>query len=124
MTPGTVRLINATFYARHGVSREEHRLGGRFEVDVAMRLDFREAAENDDLTKTVDYERVYELVRDLVMHNSFYLIERLAFLIAGEILQSFDMVEETEVTVRKINPPVGGSADRAEATWHASREAP
>jgi 7,8-dihydroneopterin aldolase/epimerase/oxygenase len=121
MTPGTVRLINATFYARHGVSQEEHRLGGRFEVDVAMHLDFREAAETDDLSKTVDYERVYGLVRDLVTHNSFYLIERLAYLIAAEVLRSFEMVEETEVTVRKINPPVGGSADRAEAIWRARR---
>lgn len=122
MPPGTVRLINATFYARHGVSQEEHRLGGRFEVDVTMHLDFRAAAEHDDLSQTVDYERVYALVRDLVTQNSFYLIERLAFLIAREVLATFALVEETEVTVRKVNPPVGGAADRAEATWRARRQ--
>jgi 7,8-dihydroneopterin aldolase/epimerase/oxygenase len=121
-SPGTVRLVNAVFYARHGVMQEEHRVGGRYEVDVAMDLDFTEAAREDDLERTVDYERVYGLVRDIVTGNSFYLIERLAYLIARSVLDAFDLVEHVEVTVRKINPPVGGPADRAEATFHAGRE--
>lgn len=118
---GTVRLVNAVFYARHGVMQEEHRVGGRFEVDVAMDLDFTEAARHDDLTRTVDYERVYGLVRELVTQNSFYLIERLAFLIAEGVLTTFPLVERVEVTVRKVNPPVGGPADRAEATCRMAR---
>ena len=32
----TVRLVNAVFYAHHGVMKEEHKIGGRYEVDVAM----------------------------------------------------------------------------------------
>jgi len=118
---GTVRLINAVFYARHGVMQEEHRVGGRFEVDVAMDLDFSGAAAHDDLDQTVDYERVYGLVRTLVMENSFYLIERLAFLIAQGVLEAFPLVERVEATVRKVNPPVGGPADRAEATYRVDR---
>ncbi len=121
--PGTVRLVNAVFYAHHGVMQEEHRIGGRYEVDVAMDLDFSAAAEADDLDRTVDYERVYGLVRDLVMGNNFFLIERLAFLIAHAVLDTFGMVERAEVTVRKVNPPVGGPADRAEATYRLGRTA-
>jgi len=118
---GTVRLVNAVFYARHGVMQEEHRVGGRFEVDVSMALDFSEAAATDRLDRTVDYERVYALVQRLVMNHSFYLIERLAYLIGTEVLDTFSMIDHVEVTVRKINPPVGGPADRAEATWRAGR---
>jgi dihydroneopterin aldolase len=118
---GTVRLVNAVFYAHHGVMQEEHRIGGRYEVDVAMDLDFRAAAEHDDLDQTVDYERVYNLVRDLVTGNKFYLIEKLAYLIAHAVLETFDVVVRTEVTVRKANPPVGGSVDRAEAVYRATR---
>lgn len=118
---GTVRLVNAVFYAHHGVMQEEHRIGGRYEVDVAMDLDFRAAAEHDDLDRTVDYERVYGLVRDLVMGNKFYLIEKLAYLIAQAVLEAFDIVARAEVTVRKANPPVGGSVDRAEAVYRAVR---
>ena len=59
----TVRLVNAVFYAHHGVMQEEHRIGGRYEVDVAMDLDVDEAAQSDELSQTVDYERVYAFIR-------------------------------------------------------------
>ena len=116
MTLSTVRLVNAVFYAHHGVMEEEHRIGGRYEVDVAIRLDVRAAAETDDLSQTVDYERVYALVREVVPGNSSYLIERLAWRIATAVGAAYPAVAEVEVTVRKPNPPVGGPCDRAEVT--------
>lgn len=114
---GTVSLVNAVFYGHHGVMQEEHRVGGRYEVDVRVGLDFEEAALHDDLTRTVDYERVYDFVRTLVTENKFYLIEKLAYRIAQEVLDVYPEVEWVEVTVRKPNPPVGGPCDRAEAVY-------
>jgi len=121
MALSTVRLINAVFYAHHGVMQEEHRLGGRYEVDVSMDLNFEEAAREDNLSKTVNYEGIYKLVQELVTNNRFYLIERLAYLIARKVLEVHDFVETVEVTVRKPNPPVGGTCDAAEATYRAVR---
>ena len=117
MANGTVKLVNAVFYAHHGVMQEEHRIGGRYEVDVSMTLDFEAAARTDDLTHTVDYERIYQLVQEIVLRNRFYLIEKLAFLIAHEIREAYPDLECIEVAVRKRNPPVGGTADYAEATY-------
>lgn len=118
---GTVRLVNAVFYAHHGVNKEEHRLGGRYEVDVVMTLDFEQAAETDKLSSTVDYEGVYKRVQDLVVNNKFYLIEKLAVMIARAVLKDYELVDEVEVTVRKHNPPVGGTCDRAEASYRMRR---
>ena len=123
MGKGTVRLINAVFYAHHGVMQEEHRIGGRYEVDVAMTLDFESAAASDDLADTVDYEAIYKLVHRIVTRNRFYLIEKLSFLIAEEVLSTYAIVQSVEVVVRKPNPPVGGTCDRAEAVYLAEREA-
>lgn len=120
---GTVRLMNAVFYAHHGVMQEEHRIGGRYEVDVSMTLDFTQAAEQDDLSATVDYGAVYEVIRQLMTKNKFYLIERLAYLIGRETMHQFDIVEAVEVTVRKVNPPVGGNCDRAEVVFRMERPA-
>ena len=117
MPIGTVRLVNAVFYAHHGVMQEEHRLGGRYEVDVAADLDFAPAAQSDDLSRTVDYEQVFALVEEIVTENNFYLIEKLAFLIARRVAEAYPHVEAVEVTVRKPNPPVGGTCDRAEAVY-------
>ncbi len=121
MSLGTVRLINAVFYAHHGVMQEEHRIGGRYEVDVSVDLDFKAAAETDDLSRTVDYERIYRLVQELVTRNRFYLIEKLAYLIAQRVLDAYACVQGIEVTVRKPNPPVGGPCDRAEAVFRYRR---
>lgn len=114
---GTIRLVNAVFYAHHGVMEEEHEIGGRYEVDVAVQFDFEEAAREDDLTKTIDYEHTYNLVDELVTNNQFYLIEKLAYQIAHEVAGIQEGIEGVEVTVRKPNPPVGGNCDRAEATY-------
>lgn len=118
----TVRLIDAVFYAHHGVMQEEHRIGGRFEVDVAMDLDVDAAATQDDLTKTVDYERVYAFISDVMLDNKFYLIEKIAYTIAHAVLDHYPKVMRVEVTVRKPNPPVGGPCNRADVTYRASRE--
>lgn len=121
MAYGTVRLANAVFYAHHGVMKEEHRIGGRYEVDVSMDLNFEEAARSDELDKTVDYEMVYRRIREIITENKFYLIERLAYLIAGAILDDAEVLQSVEVTVRKANPPVGGPCDCAEAIYRATR---
>lgn len=113
--------MNAVFYAHHGVMKEEHRIGGRYEVDVIMRLDFQQAAEQDDLDATVDYGSVYNVIRTLVTNNKFYLIERLAYLIGKAVMQQFTIVQSAEVTVRKVNPPVGGTCDKAEAVFEIFR---
>ncbi len=122
MPRGTVSLKNSVFYAHHGVMQEEHRIGGRYEVDITMELNIEAAAAEDDLTKTVDYESVYSRVRHIITKNNFYLIERLAFLIAHEVLDQHTIVESVEVTVRKPNPPVGGPCDHAEAVYRCGRE--
>lgn len=121
MSTGIVRLTNAVFYAHHGVMQEEHRIGGRYEVDIQMEVNFEDAALEDDLSRTVDYERVYGEVRDIIMGNKFFLIERLAYLIAHRILDREPMALSVEVTVRKANPPVGGPCDCAEAVYEACR---
>ena len=123
-TSGKVRLVNAVFYGHHGVMQEEHEVGGRYEVDVGVDLDFEAAAQHDDLTRTVDYETIYEFVRKLVTENNFYLIEKLAYRIAHQVLDTYPTVEGVEVTVRKPNPPVGGPCDRAEATYYIDNSDP
>lgn len=121
MPIGTVRLCNAVFYAHHGVMQEEHRIGGRYEVDVAMEFNFEDAAATDDLAKTVDYERVYTVVHDTITRNRFFLIERLAYLIAQQVLTESAILHSVEVRVRKANPPVGGPCDFAEAVYQTRR---
>ena len=42
-------------YAYHGCLIEESKIGSNYIVGVTMEIDFTEAAQTDDLHKTIDY---------------------------------------------------------------------
>lgn len=110
-----IRIKNAVFYAYHGVMSDEQNLGGKFEVDVDLYCNLQDAEETDSLTRTVDYAKVYQKMKDLVLEHKFYLIEALGTRIAKGILHEFSKVERVVVRVRKQNPPVKGVVDSVEA---------
>ncbi len=96
-----VVLSGMAFQARHGVHDWEKVEAQRFEVDVELALDVQPAGLDDDLTKTVDYGSVYQVVRQVVESTTFNLIEALAEAIAHEILGGHAQVDEVVVRVRK-----------------------
>ncbi len=110
-----LRIKNAVFYAYHGVMSDEQNLGGKFEVDIDLHCRLQEAEESDSLKRTVDYAKVYQKMRTLVLDRKFYLIEALGTHIAAGVLQEFPQVEKVVVRVRKHNPPVKGVVDSVEA---------
>ncbi|GBD91709.1 dihydroneopterin aldolase [bacterium BMS3Abin04] len=110
-----IRIKNAIFYAYHGVMKEEQHMGGKFEADVDLYTDFSEAAEKDDLQYTINYEKVYKFIEEVVNTRKYYLIETLATIIADELLKKYFTVSKIAVRVRKNNVPVGGLIDHVEA---------
>jgi len=116
-----VRLVNMVFYAHHGVLKEEHTVGAKYEVDATLTFDFTDAAQRDDITKTVDYGAVYKKIRETLTLQKYFLIEAVACKIAHELLHDFPILEEVAIKVRKRNPPVDGICDYAEADYTANR---
>lgn len=116
----TIRLINAVFFAHHGVSSEEQQVGGRYEVDVSVNFNFEAAAKEDALDQTVNYEYVYSIVDRVFTGTRFRLIERLAYMIANQVWELSARIEYVEVAVRKRNPSVGGAVDCAEVIYRRS----
>lgn len=110
-----IRIKNATFYGYHGVSNEEQNVGGKFEADIDIFTDFSEAAKDEDLSKTVDYYKVYSFLNQYTVKQKYYLIESLAVEIADELLKRFEKIIKIAVRVRKNNPPLGGVVDCVEA---------
>ncbi|HAL55310.1 MAG TPA: dihydroneopterin aldolase [Bacteroidetes bacterium] len=109
-----IRLHNAVFYAYHGVLSDEQTLGGKFEVDVDLHCDLSKGAKSDSLKQTVDYERVYDCIKGLVLGKKYFLIEALANTIADGLLKNFKLVKRVVVRVRKPSAPVKGVIDHVE----------
>jgi dihydroneopterin aldolase len=107
-----ILLIGAHFYARHGVSDDEQRLGGRYVVDVELESDLARAATSDNLADTTSYSDVYRTVREIIEGQSFRLIETLAETIAQALLARYAPKTVT-VRVKKQPPPMDGIIDYA-----------
>jgi dihydroneopterin aldolase len=116
-----IRIKNAVFYAYHGVVQDEQNLGGKFEVDAELFCDLSEAEEHDSLKQTVDYEKVYSFLKNLVLGKKYYLIEALGNTIANGILSEFPRVSKVLIRVRKPSPPVKGVVDYVEAEVERTR---
>ena len=112
-----IRLVNLTFYAHHGVHKEEHFVGSKYEVDAEMHCNYKDAAEHDDITRTIDYRIAYEKIWHVLTQKNFHLIEAVAHTIATEFLKNFSILESITIKVRKHNPPIGGVCDYAEAVY-------
>jgi len=103
-----IRLGRMSFYGYHGVGASERETGRVFEVDCELGVDLAEAAHSDQLRDTVDYTRVYAIIRDTVEGKAFSLLETLAQKITRRILEEFDVYRVT-LRVRKMMPPIAGN---------------
>ncbi len=107
-----ILLNGAHFFARHGVTDNERRLGGRYVVDVELERDLARAATSDDLADTVSYSDVYRTVREIIEGKSFRLVETLAETIAQQLLARY-AAQAVMVRVKKQPPPTNGIIDSA-----------
>jgi dihydroneopterin aldolase len=107
MSDGIIDVNGIRLYAYHGCLEEEAVIGGNYVVDVKIHTDYSLAAATDDLSLTVDYCSVYEIVKQQMDIRS-RLIEHAAARIAAELKKSMTRIDRVEVKVTKIAPPVNG----------------
>lgn len=115
----SLTLKGLSYRARHGYYEQERIEGNDFEVDLIFHADLSEAAESDDLGKTIDYQKAEEQVRAVMEGPSVKLIETLARHIGEELFREFEEVQKLEVKVRKLNPPLPTKTKYSEVrvTW-------
>lgn len=118
---GRVKLINMVFYGYHGVVEQEKVLGGKYEVDVEFEFDMTSAIKTDHLRDTISYEKIYQLVQDVVTNSKFHLIEALAGKLLRVIFNTYP-VDLVLVRIRKPNAPVKGVLDTIEVEISRTRE--
>ncbi|MBI4212894.1 MAG: dihydroneopterin aldolase [Chloroflexi bacterium] len=101
-----IRLNDIVLYGYHGVLPEEQKLGQRFIVNVEISVDLRKVGESDDLTQTVDYAEILELIKAIVAGPPQHLIESVAERIAAAVLEQFPLADAVSVSVRKPSVPI------------------
>ena len=107
----TIELEGIDFYVFHGCYELEQQTGSHFEVSLRLTTELGTVAEDDDVTKAVNYLTVYEVVREQ-MQRTQCTIERVAQNIIDALHVRFPQIHETECRVTKIAPPLGGKVAR------------
>ncbi|MCE7991404.1 MAG: dihydroneopterin aldolase [Roseivirga sp.] len=120
MDNGIVALEGMEFFAYHGFYKEEQQIGNKYSVDLKIETDFSKAANEDDLTGTIDYEALYNLVKHEMLHPN-KLLESIGQKIIKAVLDEFPRVKVVEVSVAKFNPPIGGVCGKARVTLKSER---
>ena len=106
-----IELTRMEFRAYHGCYDLEQQVGNRFTVDLVITAELGDAAERDDVTRTVNYLTVYEIVRER-MAVTQRTIERVAMNIIEAVYASFRQVRHVKCTVSKLAPPLGGKLEK------------
>lgn len=103
----TIQLEEMRFYAYHGVSEQERKVGNDYSVSLIVHVPIEAAVWSDDLSETINYAELYDLVRQ-EMRISSRLIEHVAGRIVTAIRTRFPQITGLTVTVRKMHPPISG----------------
>ena len=118
---GLVSLVGLEFFAYHGYYDEEQKMGNKYSVDLTVRADLHRAAEQDELSQTVNYEVLYTVVANEMARKS-RLLEHIGYNIIHTIFTEFPPVDEVEISISKFNPPIGGVCQEARVTLSEHRD--
>jgi dihydroneopterin aldolase len=117
-----IRLRDLTIFPRLGVAQFEKEWVQKVTLDLELHLNLEQAATSDDVSQTVDYQRVYQRIREVSDARKFHLVESLANEIAAMILREFKLVERTLIRVRKTNLPFDANLSCVEVELERGRE--
>ncbi|NLT11627.1 MAG: 2-amino-4-hydroxy-6-hydroxymethyldihydropteridine diphosphokinase [Clostridiaceae bacterium] len=96
------------FWGYTGCLDSEKRSGQKFIVDIVLFFSDLPATLTDELSDTVHYGEVFDLVKSRVESSPVSLIERLAQMVVDDIFAVFQRVSAIDISIRKPDAPVSG----------------
>lgn len=117
LTSSYIHLHHLRFHAFHGVEAQERLTGNDYVLDLRLRVDVARAIASDDVADTVNYAAVYELARrEMAVPSN--LVEYVAGRIAEAIMARWPEVGGVDVSLTKLNPPMGADCEGAGVELH------
>jgi len=116
-----IHLHEMVFYGYHGVHPEERKLGQRFIVNFSYETEQANDKEIKHLEDTVDYTKVYDIIKHTLEEREFLLLEVCANTILDSILESFSSILHANVKIKKPSVPINGSLGSVEVEMERNR---
>ena len=110
-------LRDVRLRAFHGVDPQETAVGGDFVVNLRVGYDFSRAMATDDVSDTLSYADLYDIVkREMGVPSK--LLEHVAGRIAAAVVEYCSAIRSVDLTVTKVNPPMGADCGGAGVEIH------
>ena len=110
-------LDNLRFHSYHGVLPQERTVGNDYTVSARIKYDISRAMATDRVEDTLNYAEVFGLIsREMAVPG--FLIESVAGRIGDSLFRRFPAIEEMELRIIKINPPMGADCAGAGVEVH------
>ncbi len=101
--PGQLSVLEVGFDCIIGTLPFERENPQPISLTISIHLNFSVAAENDDLSHSIDYAFLTEEVKNFILLSQFQLLETLVYRTALFILEKHPSILSTEVKVIKPN---------------------
>lgn len=107
-----IYLKNVRFHAYHGVLQQERTVGNDYVVNLTVDYDFNGAMETDELSATINYAELYEIIKEEMAMPS-KLLEHVAGRIGKRLFSEYSAICQIQLAITKENPPFGADCDGA-----------
>lgn len=107
-----ILLENIILHANHGFYEQENRIGNTFIIDLKVNVNNKKSLYTDDLSHTVSYADLYEIIKKEMTIPS-KLLEHVAGRIIKKIREKHPSIKTIEIKLAKQNPPLGGNIEKA-----------
>ena len=118
---GIIKVENIRIYAYHGCLLEEGKIGSDYRVDIKVKANLETSAKSDELGDTVDYVHLNKIVKEEMAIRS-KLLEHVADRILNRVLNEILTVQTADVSVSKMNPPIGGNVEKVTVRLQKKRK--
>ena len=117
LAESTISLNDVRLYAFHGVMEQERRVGGEYSVSLRVHYNIYKAMMTDDVADTLNYAELLAVVKSEMAKPS-KLLEHVAGRIGEAVFRQFPQTKAIELTVTKLNPPMGDDCAGASVSVH------
>ena len=118
-----IQIKGLRVYGYHGVMEHERDEGQYFIIDATIKVDAERASSTDDISNTVSYAEIAQLIADNVRNNPVNLLETLSQRLANEVLSAAGpWAQKVKVTVSKPDAPIDLYFDTVSVTAKAKRQ--
>ena len=116
-----VALNGIRIFAHHGFYEAEAILGNEFEIDIVVSIEMADN-DSDDLKDTLNYEQLFCIIKSEMAERS-KLLEHVLYRIKSNLINSYpDQIRGLALSIKKLNPPLGGAVESSEITLDENYE--